>query len=416
MTGELLQHLAELGNIGRDREGVLSRLAFTDQDRAGRDLVRQWFLRAGLTVEVDQIGNIFGIWNPAGVDMSRPEHRPVMTGSHIDTVRNAGMYDGPLGVLAGLAAIKALMARAAESGARPARPLVVAVFGNEEGVRYTPDMMGALVHAGGLGLATALDTIGTDGSRLGDELSRIGYAGDMVPGTFRPAAFLELHVEQGPVLEHAGDVIGVVENLQGISWQRVTIAGTANHAGTTPTALRVDAGLAAARVQTYMADHLAGHTTVATVGSLTLSPGVINVIPAQAEFTIDLRDPDNTRLMAAEQKLAAYLDELSTSAGVTIATEQLVRFDPVAFDEGLCTRIAAAADRRGLSHRPMTSGAGHDAQMMARLCPTAMIFVPSRDGISHNPAEHTDPDHLIAGADVLLDVLAELVGMSGECD
>lgn len=411
MTGDLLRHLAELGNVGRDGDGALSRLAFTDQDRAGRDLVRDWFLQAGLTVEVDRIGNIFGIWNPAGVDMSRPEHRPVMTGSHIDTVRNAGIYDGPLGVLAGLAAIKALMAREAETGVMPARPLVVAVFGNEEGVRYTPDMMGSLVHAGGLDLATALDTIGTDGSRLGDELSRMGYAGDTVPGTFRPAAFLELHVEQGPVLEHVGDVIGVVENLQGISWQRVTIAGTANHAGTTPTALRADAGLAAARVQTYMADHLAGDTTVATVGSLTLSPGVINVIPARAEFTIDLRDPDNARLQAAEQKLAAYLDELSTSARLTITTEQLVRFDPVAFDEGLCTRIAAAADRRGLSHRPMTSGAGHDAQMMARLCPTAMIFVPSRDGISHNPAEHTDPAHLIAGADVLLDVLAELVGM-----
>ena len=253
-------------------------------------------------------------------------------------------------------------------------------------------------------------TVGGDGTVLGAELARIGYAGDAEPGFLRPRAYVELHVEQGPVLEHEGIPIGVVANLQGISWQRVTIEGVANHAGTTPTAMRRDAGLAAARVVTFLRDRVAGADTVATVGCMAFAPDAINVIPARATFTVDLRHPDEARLRAAEAALAQYLDELGQAEDVAIATERLARFTPVAFDPGIVGLIERAAARRGLRWRRMTSGAGHDAQMLARICPAAMIFVPSTAGISHNPREHTPDPDLIAGANVLLDVVRELAG------
>ncbi len=208
----LLARLRALGGIGRDGQGRLVRLAGSDADKAGRDQLAAWMAEAGLELAVDAVGNMFGTWRAGS-------GAPVMIGSHIDSVIDAGIYDGSYGVLAGLAVVEALRA----GGHAPARPLVVAAFTNEEGVRYAPDMMGSLVHAGGLPVADALAAVGTDGSRLGEELARIGYAGSMTPGTIRPAAYLELHVEQGPVLEEEGAAIGAVENLQGISWQRVTV-------------------------------------------------------------------------------------------------------------------------------------------------------------------------------------------------
>lgn len=397
----LLDRLQRLGAIGGGPSGGPTRLALTDADRAGRDLVAGWMREAGLEVRIDRIGNIFGLWPASGAD-------PVMVGSHIDTVIDAGIYDGCYGVLAGLAVVEALR----EAGAVPARPVAVAAFTNEEGVRFQPDMMGSLVHAGGLDLDAALATAGTDGKELGEELARIGYAGDLEPGSIRPACYLELHIEQGPVLEAEGLAIGAVDSLQGISWQRITITGAANHAGTTPIAARRDAGLAAARVIAHLRDRVAGANagTLATVGSLRLEPDAINVIPSRAVFTVDLRDPEEERLQAAEAELAGYLDRLAATEGVEVATERLARFSPVRFDPELVRLIAEAAERRGHGWRRMTSGAGHDAQMIARIAPAAMIFVPSRGGVSHNPAEFTEPDQLAAGADVLLDVVAGLVG------
>ncbi len=325
-----------------------------------------------------------------------------MIGSHIDTVKNAGALDGCYGVLGGLAVIRAFR----DAGKLPSRPITVAAFTNEEGVRYQPDMMGSLVCAGGLAIETALDMIGTDGSRLGDELKRIGYAGDILPATVIPHEYLELHIEQGPILEAEGVLIGVVENLQGISWQKITVQGSANHAGTTPTRLRHDAGWVAASVITFLRDlAVASGTTLATVGSLKLEPDLINVIPRKATFTVDLRDPDEQRLQLAEQRLREHLAVLEAQEGVKILAEQLVRFEPVTFDAGLANEIEASARRLGFTCRRMTSGAGHDAQMIARVAPAAMIFVPSRGGVSHNPREHTDDDQLISGAQVLLDVV-----------
>lgn len=403
--GRLLGRIAELGAIGRDETGRLARLAATDADRAARQRLMAWFAEAGLETAVDAIGNLFGIWRPAG---AAGAPTVLMMGSHIDTVINAGRLDGAYGVLGALEVIETLKA----AGVSPARPLVVAAFTNEEGARYAPDMMGSLVYAGGLPLDAALASVGRDGTVLGAELARIGFAGPEVPGFLRPFAYVELHIEQGPVLEREGLRIGVVEDLQGISWRRITLTGTANHAGATPMNLRADAGAAAARIITAVRDHAlaAGGGAVATVGSLKLSPDVINVIPARAELTVDLRDPDEARLAAAEAALDQALARIAAEEGVGVTAQSLARFAPVRFDEGLCGRIEAAATARGLSWRRMTSGAGHDAQMIARICPAAMIFVPSAGGVSHNPREHTEAADLLAGAQVLADVIAGLAG------
>lgn len=396
----LIGRLQQLGATGRDEAGRLCRIAASDADKAGRDLLCDWLAGAGLRIAIDRIGNIHGIWEPEGAAGD-----PVVIGSHIDTVIDAGIYDGCYGVLAGLSVIEAMQA----ADHRPTRPVAVIAFTNEEGVRYAPDMMGSLVAAGGMDCDKALASIGTDGSALGTELARIGYDGPHQPGFLRPHAYVELHVEQGPVLEAEGLPLGAVENLQGISWQRVTIDGTANHAGTTPMAMRRDAGVAAARVMTYL-DQLARATpgAVATVGTLALQPNAINVIPSQASFTIDLRNPDEARLQAQEAALADLLDQLRAQ-GFAVTTERLARFQPVTFAPDIVSAIEASAAARQMPCRRMTSGAGHDAQMIARIAPSAMIFVPSRGGISHNPAEFTEDQALIDGANVLLDVVRGMI-------
>ncbi|MEX3815393.1 Zn-dependent hydrolase [Paraburkholderia sp. BR13439] len=396
----LLRQLHQLGELGADREvDGRTRIALTDDERAGRDLVVRWMRELDLDVRIDRIGNIFGTLRS---DSDDGRQRPLMMGSHIDSVKNAGALDGCYGVLAGLAVARAFR----EAGIRPPRSITIGAFTNEEGVRYQPDMMGSLVYAGGLSVEAALDTVGIDGTRLGDELERIGYAGELEPGAIVPHEYLELHIEQGPILEAENIRIGVVESLQGISWQQITVEGNANHAGTTPTRLRHDAGWVAAAVSTFLRElAVAAGTTLATIGMLRIEPNVINVIPRKAVFTVDLRDPDEHRLQDAERRLAEFLIAVAEKEGVRITTERLVRFEPVVFDVALANAVEASAERLGFTHRRMTSGAGHDAQMMARIAPAAMIFVPSRGGISHNPREHTDDDQLINGANVLLDVV-----------
>ncbi|MBS1163594.1 MAG: Zn-dependent hydrolase [Burkholderiaceae bacterium] len=398
----LMARLSELAAIGATADGSCCRLALTDEDKAGRDLVVSRMRELGLQVRVDPIGNIFGLRRGA------EDSEPVMTGSHIDTVRTGGRYDGNLGVLGGLEVVQVLN----EAGIVTRRPLVVGVFTDEEGARFQPDMLGSLVYAGGMPLAQAYATASIDGKLLRDELARIGYLGDAPLPLYRPHAFVELHIEQGPVLDAEGVVIGAVENLQGISWQEVKIDGQSNHAGTTPMRLRHDAGYCAAAIGHFLR-HLTrdiGGNQVATMGSLTLHPGLINVIAARAKVTVDLRNTDEALLREAERRFAQFLARLAAEEGVRIEAKSLARFEPVIFDRGVADLVTRTAGRLGHSCRPMTSGAGHDAQMMARICPTAMIFVPSVKGISHNPAEHTEPAHLAAGADVLLHTLLELAG------
>jgi N-carbamoyl-L-amino-acid hydrolase len=396
----LMDRLNRLAEIGRTEDGSCCRLALTDEDRAGRDLVSGWMRELGLEVRVDRIGNIFGLRRGA------EDSAPVMTGSHIDTVRTGGRYDGNLGVLGGLEVVQVLN----DAGITTRRPLVVGVFTDEEGARFHPDMAGSLAYAGGLPIEELYSTRSIDGKLFRDELARIGYLGDAPVPLYKPHAYVELHIEQGPVLDIEGITIGAVENLQGISWTEVHITGQSNHAGTTPMRLRHDAGYCAAEIGSF-ARRIArefGGTQVGTVGSITLHPNLINVIAARARVTVDLRNTDDNILIQAEQRLADFLAELARAEGVRIETRSLARFAPVIFDKEVAALIARTAQRLGHSCRPMTSGAGHDAQMIARICPTAMIFVPSVKGISHNPAEHTEPEHLAAGADVLLHTLLEL--------
>ncbi|WP_409350624.1 Zn-dependent hydrolase [Variovorax sp. Sphag1AA] len=396
----LIERIEAHAVIGAIEGGGVCRIALTDADRDGRDRLVAWMRQLDLDVSVDRIGNIFG------VRRGKTDLPPVMTGSHIDTVATGGRYDGNYGVMAGLEVVRWLN----ERGIVTHRPLVVAAFTNEEGVRFQPDMMGSLVHAGGLPLQQALDALGTDGARLGDELARIGYAGEMPCGSIVPHAFVELHIEQGPVMEAEGVQIGAVENLQGISWQEFTITGQSNHAGTTPMRLRRDAGFCAAAISVFVRELALryGGSQVATVGAVDLHPNLINVIPARAKVSVDLRNTDEATLQRAERELAGFVEKLADEQSVRIETRRLVRFEPVVFDERLVRNIERASQTRAHATRRMTSGAGHDAQMMARICPSAMVFVPSALGISHNPREHTAPADLLRGADVLLDVLLAL--------
>jgi N-carbamoyl-L-amino-acid hydrolase len=396
----LLDTLDELARIGAIDGGGCARLALTDEDKAGRDLVVGWMTALGLEVRIDAIGNVIGL--RAG----RENLAPVMTGSHIDTVRTGGRYDGNYGVLAGLEVVRAL--NAAQITTR--RPIAVGFFTNEEGARFQPDMMGSLVYAGGLGLNEAYAAADKDGVAVGDELRRIGYLGAARPGALRPHAFLELHIEQGPILDEAQVRIGVVESVQGISWTEYTVTGVSNHAGTTPMRLRRDAGYLAASVNLFarkLAWEMAGNQ-VATVGALALRPNLINVVPNRAVFTVDLRNTDEARLKQAEAAVAAHIAEVAAAERVEVEAKVLARFEPVIFDAALVGRVEHHARALGFSTRRMPSGAGHDAQMMQRLCPTAMIFVPSVGGLSHNVKEHTEAADLVAGAEVLLSLVLEL--------
>ena len=395
----LMQRLFDLADIGAIDGGGCARLALTDADKAGRDLVIEWMKDLDLEITIDVVGNVVGIWN-VGSGL------PVMTGSHIDTVRTGGKYDGNYGVLAGLEVIQTCQ----EQGITPLHPLAVAFFTNEEGARFAPDMFGSIVYVGGLSVEEALDTVGIDGARVGDELERIGYKGATPCPGLSPHAFVELHIEQGPVLEQTGVVIGAVTGVQGISWQEVTVEGQSNHAGTTPMNMRHDPAYVASNIAVFLrelATRFGGHQ-VCTVGKIDLHPNLINVVPQRAVLTLDIRNTDENKLKEAEAEVKAHLDRLATEEGVTISTRPLARFEPVEFDEHVVELVSEIAKNQGNTVMRLPSGAGHDAQMLARVCPTAMIFVPSAKGISHNPAEYTSPEELEAGANVLLHAMVTL--------
>ncbi len=391
--------LDELAALGMQPDGSCARLALTDEDRDGRNLVVMWMNDLGLDVTVDAIGNVVGTWNVG-------DGAPVMIGSHIDTVRTGGRYDGNYGVLSGLEVIETCQ----RAGYTPSRPLAVAFFTDEEGARFSPDMLGSLVFAGGMAVEEAHDIIGIDGATVGAELERIGYLGPSpCPGT-PPHAFIEVHIEQGPVLDADGVLIGAVTGVQGISWQELTIVGQSNHAGTTPMSYRHDSGYAASRIAVFVREiacEFGGHQ-VATVGKIDLHPNLVNVVAGRAVLTVDMRNTDEAVLQKAEARLAAFLVELADEEGVTITRKVLARFEPVTFDDRVVGLVETQARRLGHSVRRMPSGAGHDAQMLARVCPSGMVFVPSVNGISHNPAEHTDARDLEHGANVLLGVVLEL--------
>ncbi len=395
----LNQRISALAEISPIDGGGNCRLALTDEDKYGRDLVVSWMRELDLEVSVDVVGNIIGVWNVG-------KGAPVMSGSHIDTVRTGGRFDGCYGVLAALESIQTCQ----DAKIVPPRPLAVGIFTDEEGSRFAPDMLGSLVYVGGMAVEQALDVVAIDGARLGDELARIGYSGPAPCPGLSPHAFVELHIEQGPMLEANNIRIGAVTSVQGISWQEVTILGQSNHAGTTPMSLRHDPAYVAAEITVFLRNLARefGGDQVCTVGKIDLHPNLTNVVPAKATLTLDVRNTDEVLLKLAETKIADFLTQIAVTEGVKISTRELSRFEPVIFDDRVIDCVESIAEQQGNTVQRMPSGAGHDAQMLARVCPAGMIFVPSVKGISHNPAEFTHDADLEAGANILLHTMLAL--------
>lgn len=396
----LERSIDELGRIGGTPRGGLNRLALTEEDRRARDWMVARMREAGLRVSVDRMGNIFG---------ERPGAEPlppVLVGSHLDSVPTGGRYDGQLGVLCGLEVVRALN----DAGLRTRRPVTLVIFTNEEGARFQPAMIASGVLAGRIALEDAYNARDRDGVRLVDALERIGYLGPepCAPRPFR--AYLELHIEQGPILEEEGLSVGVVEGIVAISWSRLTIHGVQDHAGPTPMRTRRDALVAAAEVVTgvrRIARELGGEL-VTTVGRLDVSPNIVNAIPGRVSLSVDMRDPQDATLERARALLDRVVAEACAREGVTYELEHYWRVPATRFDPEVVATVERAARAVGARYRRMLSGAGHDAQYMATLGPAGMIFVPSRGGRSHCEEEFTPMDDIEVGARTLLHAVVEL--------
>ena len=403
----LWQSLMDLARIGATPKGGNARLALTALDGQGRDLVCGWMREAGLTVTVDQVGNIFG--RRAGRNAALA---PVMTGSHIDTQPTGGKFDGCFGVLAGLEVMRTLNDHGIETEA----PLELAIWTNEEGTRFVPVMMGSGVFAGVFPLQTALEATDAEGKRVGDELRAIGYAGAAEVGGRALGAYFEAHIEQGPILEEQGNVIGVVTGSLGLRWYDVTVTGMEAHAGPTPMPMRRDALFGATflmqevvRIGRDFAPHGRG-----TVGVVNVHPASRNVIPGQVRFTVDLRHEDAAQLEQMDARFRAACEALAagdtTGTALDVTVQDVQYFAPTPFAPELVAQVRAQAAARGYAHQDIVTGAGHDAVYIAGVAPTAMIFVPCKDGISHNEVEDARPEHLAAGADVLLGAMLAQAG------
>ncbi len=406
----LYDSIETLGRIGAYHDNAtgldgVCRLALSDADRDARRLVVGWFEEAGLAVTVDQIGNVYGL-RPGPDDALRP----VMVGSHLDSVPSGGIFDGALGVLGALEVIRTLN----DHGMTTRRGVVASIFTEEEGCRFRTDMLGSAVATGRIPLDEAYGLTDDRQATVRDELERIGFLGTEPVGTRRPHAFVECHIEQGPTLIRSGHQVGIVTGVQGISWQELTITGQCGHAGATPTEHRHDSGLVASLINVRMREMATSGEygeLRATMGVIHSEPGTFNVIPGRVRATVDLRNPDDELMRAAEADLRAYATELAETHGVKIDWRATARTPWVAFDDGVQQVIAEAAAHQGLRHTRLISGAGHDAQEWARICPTAMIFVPGEhDGISHDPQERSTKKHCADGVNVLLETVMTLAG------
>lgn len=404
-SARLWDSLMSLARIGATAKGGVCRLALTDLDRQGRDLFVQWAKDAGCTVRVDEIGNIFA--RRAGLDDSLP---PVMTGSHIDTQPTGGKFDGNFGVLSGLEVLRTLNDR----GIRTQAPLEVVVWTNEEGSRFVPVMMGSGVFTGAFPLEHVLGQTDTEGKTVGDELKKIGYAGTTPSRHFPIKAYFEAHIEQGPILEATDTVIGVVTGALGQRWYDVVVTGMEAHAGPTPMELRKDALLAAATLIQNVNQIALNHAphARATVGWLDVYPNSRNVIPGTVKFSVDMRAADDQVLGAMDAALKAACEKLHDEGRVGVEVKQVVYFPPQPFDAEQVGAVRNAAVQLGFSHKDIVSGAGHDAVYLAGVTPTAMIFIPCKDGISHNEIEDALPEHIEAGCNVLLRAMLAQAGVA----
>lgn len=396
--------LMDLARIGATPKGGVCRLALTDLDRQGRDLFVRWSQEAGCTVRMDEIGNIFA--RREGQDPSLP---PVLTGSHIDTQPTGGKFDGNYGVLAGLEVLRALNDRNIQTRAA----IEVVVWTNEEGSRFVPVMMGSGVFCGAFGLDEVLPQTDTEGLTVGDELKKIGYAGPVPARHFPIRAYFEAHIEQGPILEATSTTIGVVTGALGQRWYDVVLTGMEAHAGPTPMDMRQDALLAAARLIQEINRIALDHTpdARATVGWIDAYPNSRNVIPGTVRLSVDLRAADDQVLGWMDEALKQACARLDQEGRVRAQLDQVVYFPPQPFDGGMIAAVRQASERLGLSHRDIVSGAGHDAVYLARVAPAAMIFIPCKDGISHNEIEDALPEHIEAGGNVLLQAILQEAGV-----
>lgn len=404
-SGRLWASIAAMAEIGPGVRGGNNRQTLTDADRGGRRLFQSWCEMAGCTVTVDSMGNMFA--RREGAD---PDARPVMLGSHLDTQPTGGRYDGVLGVLAGLEVVRTLN----DLAIRTRRPIEIVNWTNEEGSRFAPAMLASGVFAGVYDQDWAYARTDADGLRLGDELERIGFKGLERCGARLPHCYLEFHIEQGPILEDEGADIGVVTHGQGLKWLRVTLIGREAHAGSTPMTRRANAGLGAARI-TELVERIACHhalAAVGTVGQTELFPNSPNIVPGKAILTVDFRHPQKEVLAQMEARFRAGVEKEAGELGLDFLLEEIGGSDPVAFDKRLLAHIRQASAALGLSHRDMVSGAGHDACWVSGVVPTAMIFCPCVDGISHNESEEITPEWAAAGADVLLHVALEEAGIA----
>jgi N-carbamoyl-L-amino-acid hydrolase len=396
----LWDSLMEMAKIGPGVAGGNCRLALSDFDREGRDLFVRWCQEAGCSITVDKMGNIFA--RRPGSDPSLP---PVTTGSHLDTQPTGGKFDGVFGVLAGLEVVRTLNDNEIETAA----PIEVAVWTNEEGSRFAPAMVASGVFAGVFDLDYGHSRADVDGKTIGDELKRIGYLGEETPGAHPIRAFFEAHIEQGPILEAEKKTIGVVTGAQGQRWFEVTLTGSESHAGTTPMNRRRDALVAAARLVQAVNEIALAHPphAVSTVGMMQVSPNSRNTIPGSVFLTVDLRHPDDHTLSAMEAELRAACAEICGPAKIDADVDMIWYSPPIVFDKDCVGAVKQAAGTAGYGNMEIISGAGHDACYISRVAPTAMIFVPCEEGVSHNESESATPEDLAAGCNVLLYAMLE---------
>jgi beta-ureidopropionase / N-carbamoyl-L-amino-acid hydrolase len=401
----LWDSLMQLAKIGATDKGGVCRLTLTDLDKQGRDLVLGWAREAGMEVTIDKIGN--GFMRRPGRNDALP---PIVTGSHIDTQPTGGKFDGNYGVLAGIEVVRTLN----EHGIRTEAPIEVAFWTNEEGSRFVPVMMGSGVFAKAFTLEHAYAATDTAGKTVKGELERIGYVGTQEPGEHPIGAYFETHIEQGPVLEDHDKTIGVVGGVLGIRWYDCTVTGMEAHAGPTPMALRKDALQVATRLmqEVVACAHRHAPHGRGTVGMVQVHPNSRNVIPGRVKFSIDLRNASDALCDAMDADIRGVAAKIAAETGLPITIDLVSHYPAQPFHPDCIAAVQRATEKLGYSHMPCVSGAGHDAVYMARLAPAGMIFIPCKDGISHNEIEDAKPEHITAGCNVLLHAMLERAGIA----
>jgi beta-ureidopropionase / N-carbamoyl-L-amino-acid hydrolase len=396
--------LEEMAKIGPGVAGGNNRQTLTDADSEGRHLFQRWCQAAGMSMGVDSMGNMFAM--RAGTD---PDALPVYMGSHLDTQPTGGKYDGVLGVLGALEVVRTLN----DMGVKTKHPIVVTNWTNEEGARFAPAMLASGVFAGIHTEEYAKSRKDLDGKVFGEELARIGWVGDEAVGARKMHAMLELHIEQGPILEAEGKSIGVVTHGQGLWWLEITLTGKDAHTGSTPMNMRVNAGLGMARITERVHQIAMSHqpNAVGAVGQVKVFPNSRNVIPGRVVFTVDIRSPEQAKLDAMKAEVIRAAHAVAKELGLGCEIEDVGHFDPVTFDPVLVKIVRQSAEKLGYSHMDIVSGAGHDACWINRVAPTVMVMCPCVDGLSHNEAEKISPEWAAAGTDVLLHAVLEVAGV-----